>query len=164
MDIYVLRHGVATARHLLEQEDSLRPLTAKGIKEMRTVAEGMKALGLAFDVILTSSYVRAHRTAKIVAKVLGSEKKLKESSLLLPNEDPEALLQELKKYSSSVTSLLVVGHEPFLSAFIATLLIGETNLLITLKKGGLCKLSLDQFSPGKATLEWLLTPKQLMRM
>jgi len=42
---------------------------------------------------------------------------------------------------------------------------GDQNLSITMKKGGLCKLTVDALRYGRcATLEWLLTPAQLVRI
>ena len=35
--------------------------------------------------------------------------------------------------------IMVVGHEPYLSALISTLIAGTEELSITLEKGGLCK-------------------------
>ena len=58
--------------------------------------------------------------------------------------------------------VLIVGHEPYLSELVAFLLAGDAGLAMTLRKGGLCKLTVPQpiYSRG-ATLEWLLTPKRV---
>jgi phosphohistidine phosphatase len=61
--------------------------------------------------------------------------------------------------------LLLVGHEPFLSRLIALLTSGNSDASVLLKKGGFCKLSTQDLKHGKcATLEWLLTPKQMELM
>ena len=58
--------------------------------------------------------------------------------------------------------VLLVGHEPDLSRLISLLITGNSEALIELKKGGLCKLTAEKLNFGKcATLNWLLTPKQL---
>ena len=47
MNLYILRHAIAELRDAEKfPDDSKRPLTAKGAKRMKTIAEGMKALGL----------------------------------------------------------------------------------------------------------------------
>jgi len=59
-------------------------------------------------------------------------------------------------------NLLLVGHEPFLSQLIGMLVAGDASIQVTLRKGGLCKLSIEQLNYGRcARLEWLLTPAQL---
>jgi phosphohistidine phosphatase SixA len=60
---------------------------------------------------------------------------------------------------------LLVGHEPDLSALASLLLTGGGGLTITLKKGGLCRLSAERLRVGRcASLEWLVTPSQLEAM
>jgi hypothetical protein len=45
------------------------------------------------------------------------------------------------------------------------LLTGDSSLTMNFKKGGLCKLSVESLRFGKcAKLEWLLTPRQLVRL
>jgi hypothetical protein len=42
---------------------------------------------------------------------------------------------------------------------------GEPSMSVTMKKGGLCRLSIENLAYDKcATLEWLLPPAQLTRM
>ena len=58
-------------------------------------------------------------------------------------------------------SILLVGHEPYLSQLISVLIGGE-KMRVDFKKGGLCGLSADSLAYGKcATLEWLMTLKIL---
>jgi phosphohistidine phosphatase len=60
---------------------------------------------------------------------------------------------------------MLVGHEPFLSQLISLLVSGDTESSVLLKKGGFCKLSTEHLKHGKcATLEWLLTPRQMELM
>jgi broad specificity phosphatase PhoE len=52
--VYFLRHGKAESRGSWPGDDDLRPLTAAGEEIMRQAALGMKRLGVAPDVIVTS--------------------------------------------------------------------------------------------------------------
>ena len=122
----------------------------------------MKAMELSFDLILSSPYVRARQTAEIVANVFGLAKKLEFSPALAADGNPQDLVDELKKRRGKPGSIMVVGHEPYLSRLISLLISGGTSLPITLKKGGLCKLSVDALRYGRcANLQWLLTPRQM---
>ena len=60
---------------------------------------------------------------------------------------------------------MLVGHEPYLSELCSLLLSGEAGLRLSFRKAGLCKLLIETLKPGRcASLDWLLTPKQMARM
>jgi len=182
MNLYILRHGIAvepgTARYA---NDSDRPLTPKGKRKLGKIARTIKEMGLSFDLILSSPYVRAHQTAQIVAQVLGCRRQLELTDALTPGGEPGEFIHMLSRAGQagngtrlpgrrcparrSLQDVLLVGHEPFLSSLISLLITGDTHAGIVLKKGGLCKLSAESPKAGRcAELEWLLTPKQLLRL
>ena len=166
MNLYVLRHAIAVERGTPGfKDDSKRPLTGKGKKKMKQIAEGMLALELSFDVILSSPFVRARHTAEIVADVFRTRKKLEFTPHLEVGGDPKKLIGLIDQKHGSGSSILIVGHEPYLSSFISMLIAGTDSLSITMKKGGLCKLRATELRYGRcAVLEWLLTPGQLTRI
>ena len=166
MDLYILRHAIAVQRGTPGYEDdSKRPLTGKGAKKMNRIAEGMLALDLSFDVILSSPFTRAKQTAEIVAEVFHAEKKLEFTEHLEVGGDAEKLVDLINDTYSSASSVMLVGHEPYLSGLISMLLSGSEDLSITLKKGGLCKLTVTALRYGQcATLDWLLAPAQMTRL
>jgi phosphohistidine phosphatase len=166
MNIYVLRHGIAGKRVASDaRADRLRPLTPKGRKRMEGIALAMKRMGLSFDLILSSPFVRARQTAEIVAQAFRARKRLTFFPGLAAGVSPEALLEKLGHQHLLPEDLLLVGHEPQLSSFVSLLVSGSTHLPLQLKKGGLCKLSLPSLrSHRRALLEWLLTPKQMLAM
>jgi phosphohistidine phosphatase len=164
MNIYVLRHGLA-AKGLAAgpRADRLRPLTPKGRKKMARIAAVMKEMDLAFDLILSSPCVRARQTAEIVAEAFRARKRLEFVEALAGQASPQELLEKLLRQHLLPENLLLVGHEPQLSGLISLLLAGTTQLNLELRKGGLCKLSIPVLKSGRrATLEWLLTPRQML--
>lgn len=166
MNLYIVRHAIAEDRdEAVYPDDSLRPLTSKGKKKMVKIAKNLKGMGVHIDLILTSPYVRAQNTAKIVHKAFSLKKKqLAFSDHLTPAGSAQDLIAEInEKYS--VENLMLVGHEPYLSELIAMLVAGDTSASIVMKKGGVCRLSIDTLAYERcATLEWLLAPTQLTRM
>lgn len=163
MELYIQRHAIAVVRGTEGYEhDGDRPLTPKGAKRMKQIAAGMKALGLSFDLILSSPLVRARQTAEIVADTFDIRKKFEFCDPLSTDGDNEEVVAEIAKREASCNSILLVGHEPSLSGLISVLLAGDERIPITMKKGGLCKLAVHSVQYGRcATLEWLLTPRQL---
>ncbi len=166
MELYILRHAIAVARQAAANgSDEERPLTDQGAAKLRRVVRGMKALGLSFDRILTSPYLRALQTAEIVAAEMGLPKKVERTAHLAPEGDPRALMALLQSRRGEQRSVLVVGHEPYLSELISVLVSGSTGPAVTMKKAGLCKLTLEAPRYGRcARLEWLLAPAHLQRM
>jgi phosphohistidine phosphatase len=166
MDLMILRHAIAVERGTPGYElDSERPLTKRGMEKMYQVAEGMVALGLSFDAVLSSPFVRARHTAEIVVETFRARKKLELTSHLSSDGNPERLIAFLHERYRDKDSVMLVGHEPYLSGLISVLVAGTDKVDLTLKKGGLCKLSVSDLSYGRcATLDWLLTPSQMRRI
>ena len=165
MDLFLLRHAIAVEVEHFSGEDSERPLTADGAKKMRLIAKGMQALGLSFDLILSSPYRRAQDTASIVAKHFRIRQRLRLIDSLTPRGNRRALIKELATLERRAESVLLVGHEPYLSTLAATLVFGRPAVGLNLKKGGLCKLTSEHVRYGRcAELEYLLTPRQLMAL
>jgi phosphohistidine phosphatase len=166
MELYLLRHGIATERGKESRGgDAQRPLISEGRGKMRRIAKAMRALELSFDLILSSPLLRARQTADIVAEEFKLAEQLKLSSHLAPEGDPRDLVRDLKRLHRGSRKVLLVGHEPYLSNLMATLLAGHPVIDINLRKGGFCLLSIDSLQNGRcATLEWLLTPRQMTKI
>jgi phosphohistidine phosphatase len=165
MNLYIIRHAIAVDEGKSDYEsDSQRPLTDKGRKKMRQIAKSLHNLGVEFDLILSSPYVRARETAEILADAFKMKKKILFSDNLVPLGNPELLITEMnEKYS--VDSIAVVGHEPHLSALVGLLAAESGKIDVTLKKGGVCYLSADDLHhEHRARLEWLLTPGLLIEI
>ena len=162
MEIYVLRHGIAVERGTSGyKKDSDRPLTKEGEEKVRQIAQAMLAMGLEFDLILSSPYVRAAKTAQIVAEELDEDVKFTEH--LESGGNHLGLVGQLN--DAKAERVLLVGHEPDLSRLMSLLISGGTSSSIELKKGGLCKMTAEKLAFGQcATLNWLLTPKQLRNL
>src|SRR5258708_30382004 len=133
--LYFLRHGVAYEREEWKgEDDELRPLTDEGIAAMKREAKYLRDdLKLKVDRIITSPLVRAHDTARYVAKSLKID--LEESNLLKPGFDLQAL-DELIGKSDDDSKVIIVGHEPDFSRTISQLIGGGD---VIMRKGGLAR-------------------------
>jgi phosphohistidine phosphatase len=164
MNLYLMRHGIALERNDPSvADDDRRPLSTKGVKRTRKIAEGIRQLDIPFDVLLTSPLTRARQTVDIVAAALGAEARVEEIASLKPNSTFERLIADLTRYQQR-KHILLVSHEPFLSEVLSSLLAGQggPRLHVEFKKGGLCRTEIDSLSPPQpGKLDWFLTPKQL---
>ncbi len=168
MILYIIRHAIAAqaGTNGPAEDDSQRPLTDKGRKKMRQIAQGLKELETQIDLVLSSPYLRAKQTARILAKKFElSKDKVILTENLSPTGYVDQLVNEINDNYAEVTNIALVGHEPSLSGLASMLLSGDPALSITLKKGGICKLSVETLQYGRcATLDWLLSPAQLVEI
>jgi phosphohistidine phosphatase len=166
MNLYILRHGIAVDPGTPDfPRDADRPLTPKGERKLQQIAEAMLAIELSFDLILSSPYVRARQTAEIVAEAFEARKKLEFTDSLTPGGSAKKLIELLNHLRPPPENVLLSGHEPYLSGLISLLVSGDAGFSVVMKKGGLCKLSVESLKPGRcASLEWLLTPRQMELM
>jgi len=163
MNLYLLRHGIAVEHGAPGYgQDADRPLTDKGERKLWRITEAMRVMELSFDLILASPYLRARRTAEIVAEAFKAKKKLELCNALAADGDMLELIHYLNQLSPRPENVLVVGHEPYLGVLATLLITGDSCSAVEFKKGGLCKLMIQRLRPGRcATLEWLLTPRQM---
>ncbi|MFN3651660.1 MAG: phosphohistidine phosphatase SixA [Armatimonadota bacterium] len=155
MRVYLLRHGIAEDPRIgLSDRD--RQLTAEGIEELHAVARGLRRLELKLDLIVTSPFARARRTAEIVASGLSLDSSLREDPRLASGEGVEPLLDLLQRLPGNARVMLV-GHEPTLSEAVSTLIGGGA---VRMKKASLACVELNpRFGAGE--LRWLLEAKQM---
>ena len=163
MNLYLVRHAIAVDRGSPAfEDDSQRPLTDRGAAKMMQIAAGLRHMGIDIDLILSSPHLRARQTAEILAKSYHIPDKLMLTPALLPEAPASQIVNEINEKFTHFMNVVLVGHEPSLSNLISTLISGDPTLNITLKKGGVCRLSVEQLCYDRcATIEWLLYPFQL---
>lgn len=158
--LYLLRHAIAVPRGTPGYPNDDRPLTEEGVRRMTRAAEGVRKVIPAPDVILTSPLVRAHHTARIVARALSCEKKVHVTRSLLPSASVEETLAGLVEFAGAA-DVMLVGHEPAMGVLAARLL-GASRPMLEFKKGSLGAVEIERLpTRTHGRLLWLLTPRQL---
>lgn len=158
--VYLIRHGIAAERGLYA-DDRQRPLTEKGTYKTKQIAQQLVALGLQFDVLLTSPLVRAVQTAEIFHQIgLAGAPQLCQA--LAPAGELQDWLMWLRTWQSSERqTLALVGHEPDLSQWAQRLVQGELQGRWVLKKAGIIGLTVPaaEHALGQSQLFWLSPPR-----
>lgn len=158
MKLYFLRHGIAVDSADWNGSEFDRPLTEDGRERMQREAKTLAKLDVCPDVILTSPLVRARQTAEIAAEALGC--KNLENDDRLANGFDERAVAAIGAERRDARAIMLVGHEPTMSATIGALVGGAR---IDLKKGGLALVELADVSGLSGELVWLIVPKVLVR-
>jgi phosphohistidine phosphatase len=110
----LIRH--ANAEQDADVRDFERPLSRKGRGEAEEVAKRFQERGLVPDLILTSAAVRTRETADIFARVLGVAPRLMQAEDSLYLADGEHILGCIRAVGPRVGHLMVIGHNPGISA------------------------------------------------
>ncbi len=130
-----------------------RPLAQKGQRDARRLGRWMRDRGIALDLVATSALARAQETATLVFQGGGSPPPFEAWEELEPGGTVDGVLARLAAIDPD-RAVLVVGHEPQLSALVSAAIDGGR---IRLAKGALVKVG--GFAPGVGgELEWLVTP------
>jgi len=153
MHLYLIRHA-----HALDgNEDTSRPLSAKGRKQARALGRQLrKAKAFEAEEIWHSPLRRAKETAALLAKHLKTKARPVAASGLRPDDPGDSILKKLNGLRHPVA---VVGHEPHLSALASLLVAGEAAPpRFVLKK--CAALRLDRVEGGWA-VRWHVSPELL---
>ncbi|HET7219598.1 MAG TPA: phosphohistidine phosphatase SixA [Vicinamibacterales bacterium] len=162
LELYLIRHGVAAERGEEYPDDSKRPLTSDGIARLRKEAKALDALGVTFDLILSSPLVRAKQTADVFAEVMKSKPAVQTSDALTPAGGPAAVIQELGRHMRK-ERIALVGHEPNMGELAAHLI--GSKVPVPFKKGAICRLDFSVLPPkGKGQIIWFVPPRFLRKL
>lgn len=97
--------------------DHERPLKKRGKKDAKLIAKEIKKNDLIPDLILSSSAARAKETVKVLADALNYKGKTKFIDELYMGE-PQDFINALKDVDNKYNTVLVVGHNPGLEAYL----------------------------------------------
>lgn len=166
MLVVLLRHGIAQDRAAPGcPSEPGRRLTSKGLRRTREAVRGLRSLGVAPRIVLSSPYLRARQTAGLALDVCGPyEGEVVPTDALLPDAPPGDLQRVLERLD--VDCVLAAGHAPHLDVLLAHVL-GAPGPVTALKKAGAACLELTTAPAGpapRARLLWLLEPRVLRRM
>jgi len=163
--VYLIRHAVAHKRDPERwPDDSRRPLTPEGEEEFIGAARGLAHAVPEVEVLLSSPYERAWRTAEILAEQPGWPEP-EELPALEPDVPPEKIVIALETYVEK-QSIALAGHRPGLYELAVYLLTGNAGGAdMKIKKGGVVCIEFDEApKAGAGKLRWLFTPKVLRNL
>jgi phosphohistidine phosphatase len=164
--LYVLRHAKSSWDDS-DLEDHERPLAPRGERAVKRLARHFSDTGLAPDLVLCSTAVRARQTLEGVFEGgPGDPDVVIEPRLYGAGVDD--VLGLLNAVEPGVESVLIVGHNPTFEEVVLTLAGTGTDLDRVRQKfptGALATLEFDgswnDLAPGSARLSAFVVPKDL---
>lgn len=114
MYVFIVQHGDA----LPSSVDPERPLSEKGIAQVKRLSEFLRKIPVYPDLILHSNKRRALETAETISITLGGIR-MDGREYLNPNDSTDSIIEELRR---SEKNIMIVGHMPFLNELALRLL------------------------------------------
>lgn len=114
--LLIMRHGKSSWKHK-DLEDHERPLSKRGLRDSRMMADIIQEKELIPQVILASSSVRTTQTAQIFSEETGYRGEIFTLDSLYLAE-AEAYIHELKRLSDDYERVMVIGHNPGLESLL----------------------------------------------
>jgi len=153
MNIYLIRHGDAEniSKGL---KDFDRKLTHEGEQKIKNAAQNWKNIIHAFDYIISSPYIRALHTAKIIASVFNYDNEIVTDRKLGSGCETDDLINIINSFDGN--DIAYVGHQPDLSNHASSLVSGS-GAYIEFKKGAVAKIIFhNKVKEGKGIMEFLI--------
>ena len=161
MDCLLIRHGIAVAPEEWQGSEENRPLTEKGKKRVRQVAAGLATLTCKPTHLLSSRFLRAYETARLLRRIVCPSIKVETCDELAVGSTPEQLISLLRSLPLE-SVVMCVGHEPLLGEVASILLCGKPTSNFSVRKAGAALIHLTgSVKPGQGLLRWWLPPAQL---
>ncbi len=152
MKIYLVQHGPEQSK----AENSDKPLTEEGIKNVEKIAQFLASNGLKFEGIYYSDKLRARQTANILGTFCETEFGVHESDHLGPNDDIEVWIM---RAICSEGDPVIVGHLPHLDRLASKLVAkDETKQVVNFQKGGVVCLEGEE---EEFSVKWVMLPELL---
>ena len=131
MQLFVIRHATAVP-HGSRTPDAARPLTSRGRRRWKRAVCGLERLGIAFDRLYHSPWLRAVETADALADLVHGETVVTRELACRPTP---ALLEHLEGHR-----IALVGHQPWLGELVGLLVFGDARdgARLTLRRGPSC--------------------------
>lgn len=162
MELLIIRHAWAGESDPEKwPDDRERPVTSKGARRFNRIARRLARLLPEVDAVWSSPLRRTWQTAEILEKKAGWPAP-REVKALEPGSTAVEITELLR--SETADRLVLVGHEPILSALITHLTAGPGDrAILEMKKGGAALLSFPaEVSAGSGVLLWLLPPRAVL--
>ncbi len=121
-NLLLMRHAKSSFKEG-EMPDFERPLSKRGEKDAPRMGKLLKDKNLVPDLIISSTAVRASRTAEMVADKSGYKGEILYIQSLYLGE-PEAYLEtlrDLREENDNLQTVLVIGHNPGLESLLQML-------------------------------------------
>ncbi len=128
--LYLMRHAKSSWKHA-ELNDLERPLLEKGLKRTRLIIDHLQKNNAVIECVITSHAVRASETARLMAHAFNVDEQNFRVERGVYLADPASLMDQFFDLPKKISHVLMVGHNPSITAFANTFLDEKIDYLPT---------------------------------
>ena len=158
--LYLLRHAKSSWKDesLLDIE---RPLAGRGRRACETIGELIRSEQMEFDLLLSSTAVRARETIERVRQQAKLRTELRFDERIY-EATPSRLVEVISQIENDRKSVLLIGHNPGFEELLQLLTEEEQRMpTACLTKIRLRISKWSEVGENQGTLEWIVRPKEL---
>jgi len=162
--LYIARHAKSSwdDMHVSDHHRTLMPI---GKRRTKKIARWLNEHDILPDRIISSTAVRAYKTARLLARGMGFPEKKTEKEASFYNADPEDIMEYLYALPNIVDKVMVVGHNPTFTELV-NLFLEENKWIDNLPTSGVAAVRFDTDRWEETYLanhwvEFLITPKMV---
>lgn len=154
MNVYLVQHAQARK----EQENPERPLSDKGLSDIKKVAAFIsKNIDITIHKIHHSGKTRARQTAEVLADALHRSENCFEAEGLKPLNDPSFWAERLARETENI---MLVGHLPHLSKLASLMLCQDSDReVVEFQMGGV--VCIGKQNSENWSVQWMIIPECL---
>ena len=158
--LYLLRHAKSSWKDQ-SLGDFDRALKKRGRKAAEAIGRFIRSENLSLPLVISSPALRARETTEIVLSSAGLKPEVHYDERIY-EADLRRLLRVIAEIEDEKDAALLVGHNPGLEELLQ-FLTGQSRRMAT---AALAKITMERHKwsrvgEGKASLDWLVTPKDL---
>ncbi len=162
--LYIVRHAKSSWDDL-RVSDHNRDLLPVGKKRSKKIARWLNEHKIFPDRIISSTAVRAYKTARLLAQGMGFPEEKIEKEASFYNANPENIFSVLYGLSDTVNKIMVVGHNPGFTDLVNLFLDWE-HQIDNLPTSGVAAFRFEtdkweELDLAEHHIEFLITPKML---
>lgn len=151
MKIYLVRHGESVTTGA----DDERPLSERGVTDIKRLANFIAPLKLEVSYIYQSPKIRAQQTAKILSSNITITKRIETKIELEALASVNDIYDEIAVLNEDIT---LVGHMPFMGKLVSKLITGNENKDVVSFKAG-TMMCLEKIDNDQWVIRWMLNPE-----
>jgi phosphohistidine phosphatase len=128
--VYIVRHA-KSSWDSFDVTDHDRTLMDIGVAKTNKIIDFLKREKITTEIIISSSAVRAVATARLIASGIGYNNELIVEKKALYHAVVDDIYSELFAIDNSISSVMIVAHNPTLTDFVNNFVIPEIDNLPT---------------------------------
>ncbi len=160
--LYIIRHAKSSWKDL-SLSDWERPLNKRGKRDIPTMAKFLQKRKVVFDLLISSTALRAKKTAKGIGEGVGYDKHEIKLEHKLYHANAHEILKIVRAIPSQNKAVAIFGHNPGFTDFVNELCGTD---LVNIPTCGICQvdLAIDDWSnalKGNGSLKFFKSPKTI---